>query len=144
MTTKLCGVCKQQVSFALFSKNRASSDGLFSRCKPCCHIHDTSPEQRARQRAYQNTPAAREKKAVYREKNVVWFTRWNVEARLKKLYGIDSEDLARLFEKQSGVCACCPKLSHYGSSARTALCRLQSGFRSNRETRAVGAHAKIS
>lgn len=79
----------------------------FRWCKICCRVYNSSPERRAAQKAARNKPATAAARAAYKEKNEKHFVRIGAEARLKKLYGVDYEDLARLFEKQSGCCALC-------------------------------------
>ena len=40
-TSKVCSNCKENKPFSEFSKNKASSDGLQYKCRPCDLIYQT-------------------------------------------------------------------------------------------------------
>ena len=42
MKSKICGTCYQNQSLANFYKNELARDGLFKRCKACCHKYRTN------------------------------------------------------------------------------------------------------
>lgn len=63
------------------------------------------PERVAKERARAQTPARKAADAVRHAKSVN--KRVNYRGWLKRVWNLEPEDVARMFEAQGGACACC-------------------------------------
>lgn len=128
METKRCGTCKEYKSYAEFSKNKSTFDGLQSRCKECVNSHarDVSDNTkiykklyRERNREflnaqdaayYKNNKEAHSRKAKeYRDKNSEYLKSKSKEYYNKnkdvikeksKTYAINNRDKIREYARQ--------------------------------------------
>jgi formate dehydrogenase maturation protein FdhE len=80
--TKICRVCGPK-PIVMFSKRKASRDGLSSICKTC--------ESASHKKYY----ASKRAKSVHRK------------SKLKLNYGLTIEEFDRMFKEQQGACAIC-------------------------------------
>ena len=122
---KKCCKCKQSLLLNCFTKDRSSNDGISRRCKTCASEtrKQYAPQRRAYARkAYRENPVfnkrAKESAKQWREKNREKYRKWQADHRqenrekykeknLLRLYGIDRNGLDKMWNQQSGRCACC-------------------------------------
>lgn len=95
--TRVCLNCKETkpLSAVYFHRQASGRAGFRSICKPCAMSRKPKWSEKDNERC----------KALYVSSPRY---RWSkLEAGLRKSYGIDSEDWARMFEKQKGCCGIC-------------------------------------
>ncbi len=118
---KTCSQCTAEKELSAFGVRKASRDGLNARCKPCLNsdpkikaygrkyaaAHPERMRQRSREH-YARNPAKRQAATKrWREKNAVSCRYGKLSVRLRKAFGIDVEDWARMFNAQDQKCAIC-------------------------------------
>lgn len=83
-TTKVCGKCREELDFSMFSRNNSKASGYQSYCKACAHPLRTqwASENRRKVRGY----------------------------RLKYTYGLSHETFELLLTEQGGKCKICKEV----------------------------------
>ncbi len=81
MATKVCSTCKVEKPNESFYKRKASKDGLRGQCNKC-------------EKRYNNS----------------WYStgKWK-DRHYRKLYGLETDEVKELFDKQDGLCKLCSK-----------------------------------
>lgn len=105
MTRKTCTGCGKRKPLDAFHAARWGKFGKNSRCKVCVHERDTTPEERQRRAAQARTLEAKAvRRAWAKSKNG---RRYQTARWIRQKYGIEPEDLARLYHAQGRRCAAC-------------------------------------
>ena len=92
---KICSKCKVEKELDLFSPSSKGKLGRHSHCNECKRMANSTPEARARQKAY-------------REANKAKAREYMREYHLNNTYNITIEDWKGMLEAQDGKCAMCP------------------------------------
>lgn len=113
---KRCGKCQEEKPLDSFGPNRATSDGLQSRCRQCCKEYAREYRKTPKQKAYNN---AYKKQSHWRSyyKSDAW-KKYHKNASLIRVYGITLEQYTQMLHNQDGRCAICRRL---GSELPKAL-----------------------
>lgn len=123
MDTKICSSCKERKPRSEFHRrgDRAAFS-VVAKCKTCCanahrkYMQSDSAKQAdrdAHNSAYASDPAIREK-ALGRYKKNAPAAR---AAKLRREYGLTSEQWSAMLERQGGVCAICKGAQSKGRSS---------------------------
>jgi Recombination endonuclease VII len=111
---KECNKCKKFSPKSNFSKDSTRIEGVRDECKPCLNaarkiMRDTrSPEEKAKWAAYRKQYYSDKRKGIERPKRTKKYC--PKEARLKRIYGLNTEEYNKLVELQKGLCKICNKL----------------------------------
>lgn len=119
---KRCYRCKKDYSTDNFYKSNKRKDGLQTRCKTCNY-------ELQKEWLTQNKDKERERQRIYYKDNKEYVTGLNEKYRLKRKYGLTTEDVAQMKEIQNNLCAICGEERklvidhcHSTGSVRELLC----------------------